>query len=426
MVYLKKVAGETIEETSKGMSNPSKDKEDQFGTTLIESLPTVGEIDEIHANKTDELHSESQPKGVVEEEVEGDGRRPAGRDTIIKMILRSIYSAKAVNYLDMYHLPKHIREQLYEHFDGSLLSLKPTTTIKADRATKVLFENKDGSKVEAVLLSFPTHKSLCISSQVGCAYACAFCATGRIGLKRNLSVDEVTDQVLYFQQLGHKIDSISFMGMGEPLSNPNVFRAMKVLSDPDLFGISPRRLNISTVGILPGMKKLNRDHRNVNLAFSMHSAFGEQRDILVPVNRLYPFQEVFDSLDERIRLNGKRIWVSYIMIKGENDTREHAEELVSVIKRRPEELQYLYHVNLIPYNRVRSIPTYTRTDEDAIDNFTRILKKAKISFSFRNHFGQTIDAACGQLFAEYEPVPESTLFSHKRKSHNAEVSSDNN
>lgn len=148
------------------------------------------------------------------------------------------------------------------------------------------------------------------------------------------------------------------------MSNPNVFRAMHVLNDSQLFGTSSRRINISTVGILPGMKKLNKDRSSpctftqyrlawllqVNLAFSMHSPYTEQRNRLVPANLMYPFQEVFNSLDERIRITGKRIWISYVLMKGENDTREHAEELVRVIKKRPEELQYLYHVNLIPYN----------------------------------------------------------------------------
>ncbi|GIX61320.1 23S rRNA methyltransferase [Babesia caballi] len=277
-------------------------------------------------------------------------QRSCASDYRISQILRSIYQTKTQSYLEMYHIPRHLREHLHDHFGGSLLSLRASNISKSDRACKVLFENRDGSKVEAVLLSFPTHKSLCISSQVGCAYACSFCATGRIGLKRNLSLDELTDQVLYFQQLGHKIDSISFMGMGEPLSNPNVFRAMHVLSDSQLFGTSARRINISTVGILPGLNKLNRENPHVNLAFSMHSPFTEQRNRLVPVNQIYPFQEVFSSLDERIRLTGKRVWVSYVLMKGENDTREHAEELVKVIKSRPEELQYLYHVNLIPYN----------------------------------------------------------------------------
>lgn len=287
----------------------------------------------------------------------------------ISQILRSIYQTKVLSYLDMYHIPRKLREDLHEHFGGSLLSLKASTTSKFDRACKVLFENRDGSKVEAVLLSFPTHKSLCISSQVGCAYGCSFCATGKIGLKRNLSLDEITDQVLYFQQLGHKIDSISFMGMGEPMSNPNVFRAMHVLNDSQLFGTSSRRINISTVGILPGMKKLNKDHPHVNLAFSMHSPYTEQRNRLVPANLMYPFQEVFNSLDERIRITGKRIWISYVLMKGENDTREHAEELVRVIKKRPEELQYLYHVNLIPYNTARSVDVYERTEDNALDTF---------------------------------------------------------
>eukprot|EP00375_Theileria_parva_P001759 XP_764434.1 hypothetical protein [Theileria parva strain Muguga] len=201
----------------------------------------------------------------------------------LSQIFNSIYRNKTSNFLSMYHLPKILRDGLHDNFNGSLLSLTPVSESSCDRAKKVLFQNQDGSRIEAVLLHFNTHKSLCISSQVGCSFACSFCATGKIGLKRNLTMDEITDQVLYFQQLGHKIDSISFMGMGEPLSNPNVFRAISVLTDKRYFGLSPRRINVSTVGILPGIKKLNKEFPYVNLAYSLHSPFTEERNEMVPI-----------------------------------------------------------------------------------------------------------------------------------------------
>ncbi|BAM41749.1 florfenicol resistance protein [Theileria orientalis strain Shintoku] len=231
-------------------------------------------------------------------------------------IFNSIYRNKISDFLSMYHLPAVLRHGLHSHFNESILSIKPISESKSDRAKKVLFENKDGSRIESVLLHFNTHKSVCISSQVGCSYSCSFCATGKIGLKRNLTLDEITDQVLYFQQQGHKIDSVSFMGMGEPLSNPNVFRSISVLTDKNYFGLSPRRINVSTVGILPGMNKLNKEHPHVNLAYSLHTPFADERNEMVPVNILYPFQDAYKIMDERIRKTGKRIWISYILIKG--------------------------------------------------------------------------------------------------------------
>uniref|UniRef100_A0A3B0MXI5 Radical SAM superfamily, putative n=1 Tax=Theileria annulata TaxID=5874 RepID=A0A3B0MXI5_THEAN len=363
----------------------------------------------------------------------------------LSQIFNSIYRNKTPNFLSMYHLPKILRNGLHDNFEGSLLSLTPVSESNSDRAKKVLFQNSDGSRIEAVLLHFNTHKSLCISAQVGCSYACSFCATGKIGLKRNLTVDEITDQVLYFQQLGHKIDSISFMGMGEPLSNPNVFKSINILTDKRYFALSPRRINVSTVGILPGIKKLNKEYPYVNLAYSLHTPFTEERNEMVPVNLLYPFQEAYPLMDERIRQTGRRIWISYILIKDKNDTKEHVEELINIIKGRPKEVQYLYHVNLIPYNigmpqililphqttflcLVKSIDKYESTEHDQSLKFEKYLRKNGISCSYRNYFGRNIDAACGQLFAgkyikkhvtinyftsEYDPIDPSKLFRPK-------------
>lgn len=337
----------------------------------------------------------------------------------ITQIFQSIYKNKVPDFLSMYHVPKVLRYGLNECFEGSLLSITPLTESKADNAHKVLFKNKDGSRIESVLLRFKNHKSICISSQVGCAHACSFCATGKIGLKRNLTVDEITDQILYFQQRGHKIDSISFMGMGEPLSNPNVFRSISVLTDKSYFAMSPRRINVSTVGILPGMKKLNKEHPFVNLAYSLHSPYTherdklvqtsllEQRNLQVPVNRIYPFQEAYDLMDIRIRETGKRIWISYVLMKDKNDSKDHAKELTSIIKSRSEDVQYLYHVNLIPYNTARAVEDVEKLEHDKSLVFQRILEKSRISCSYRNYFGRTIDAACGQLYAEYDTKDKS-------------------
>ncbi|AFZ81643.1 radical SAM enzyme, Cfr family domain-containing protein [Theileria equi strain WA] len=320
----------------------------------------------------------------------------------VTQVFQSIYKNKTPDFLSMYHIPKVVRHGLNECFEGSLLSITPITESKAESAHKVLFKNRDNTRIESVLLYFKSHKSLCISSQVGCAHACSFCATGKIGLKRNLTVDEITDQILYFQQRGHKIDSISFMGMGEPLSNPNVFRSIKVLTDRNYFAISPRRINISTVGILPGIKKLNKEQPFVNFAYSLHSPYTHERNEMVPANRIYPFQEAYELMDERIRQTGKRIWISYVLMKDKNDSKDHAKELVSIIKNRPEDSRYLYHVNLIPYNSARAVEGIEKLDDDRSLIFQKILEKNKVSCSYRNYYGRSIDAACGQLYADYE------------------------
>lgn len=193
------------------------------------------------------------------------------------------------------------------------------------------------------------------------------------------------------------------MGMGEPLANPRVFDALRVLTAPELFGMSARRLNVSTVGVVPGILKLTEDFPQVNLAFSLHSPFTEERNRLVPLNRMYPMAQVFEVLDQRIRRTGRRVWVAYLMLQGLNDSREHAQALASLIKERPSETRYLYHINLLPYNVGRSVPTrFARAEATEIEVFQQILQQSGISSSFRNSFGHGIDAACGQLYAGYE------------------------
>merc|ERR1712194_881963 len=160
----------------------------------------------------------------------------------------------------------------------------------------------------------------------------------------------IADQVLHFMQRGQKIDSVSLMGMGEPLGNPRVFDAIRILTSPDLVGLSSRRLNVSTVGVGPGILKLTEEFPQVNLAFSLHSPFVEERNRLVPLNRMFPMSEVFNVLDRRIRQTGRRIWICYLLLRGQNDSLEHARAIVHLLRERPVETRYLYHVNLLPCN----------------------------------------------------------------------------
>ncbi|SOV24808.1 radical SAM protein, putative [Plasmodium sp. DRC-Itaito] len=323
----------------------------------------------------------------------------------LKQIMDNIYKGKIIEINKMKNIPTEIRRELKNIFPNNILSIKPIKELKYDRAYKVLFQCKDNEKIEATSLDFGSHKSLCISSQIGCSFGCKFCATGQIGIKRQLDIDEITDQLLYFQSKGVDIKNVSFMGMGEPLANPYVFDSIQFFNDNNLFSISNRRINISTVGLLPGIKKLNNIFPQVNLSFSLHSPFTEERDQLVPINKLFPFNEVFDLLDERIAKTGRRVWISYILIKNLNDSKDHAEALSDHICKRPNNIRYLYNVCLIPYNKAKNVDeNFHRLDEtEKILQFEKILKKSGISFFYRNSFGYSIDAACGQLYADYEP-----------------------
>jgi len=322
----------------------------------------------------------------------------------LKQVLHGIYQAHQRKWHGIEGLPRGLQWKLKDRFGKYVSSLATGPEQEGDFAKKILLRSfKDDARVEAVSLQFKSHQSLCISSQVGCAFQCAFCATGKVGLKRQLDADEITDQVLHFLQCGHNVNSISLMGMGEPLGNPRVFDALGILTSSELYAFSRRRINISTVGVIPGIVKLTEEFPQVNLAFSLHSPFTEERNRLVPINRMFPMSEVFEVLDRRICRTGRRIWICYLMLKDQNDTVEHARALVHLLRERPSETRYLYHVNLLPYNTGHGVPDhFLRLEAAGVDTFQRVLQENGISSSFRNSFGSGIDAACGQLFAGYE------------------------
>jgi len=217
-----------------------------------------------------------------------------------------------------------------------------------------------------------------------------------------LTSDEITDQILhfYFQQ-GHSIDSISFMGMGEALANVQVFDALDVLTDPTMFALSPRRISISTIGIIPSIKKMTLNYPQVNLTFSLHSPFNEQRSKLMPINDRYPLLDVMDTLDEHIRITSRKVYIAYIMLPGVNDSIDHAKEVVRLLKGRYKEGR-LYHVNLIRYNPTVSSPLrFGEVDEGHVVHFYKKLKSSGINVTIRSQFGIDIDAACGQLYGNY-------------------------
>lgn len=213
-------------------------------------------------------------------------------------IIHSIFKQRIGKYEDMKTLPKNIRELLINEFGSTVYKVKPTLENDSEQVGKMLFELCDGNKVEAVRLRYQRGwESFCISSQCGCCFGCKFCATGTLGLKRNMTAEEITDQLLYFFLSGHNLDSISFMGMGEPLANPYVFEVLSSLTNPNYFGLSQRRITISTIGIIPAIRRITEVYPQVNLAYSLHSPFEEQRSELMPINKTYPIHEVMKALD---------------------------------------------------------------------------------------------------------------------------------
>lgn len=329
----------------------------------------------------------------------------------IKQIQYAIYKLGIVDFMAITTIPLDIRQKLKEEL-GSALSLKSIYEQEGGQAHKVLLETKTGERIETVRMLFKpnnddSYESLCISSQSGCAMDCQFCSTGAIGFKKNLTTEEITDQVLYFMDSrlrgNDKEENISFMGMGEPLANPEIFEALKILTDKEYFGISQRKINVSTIGIVPQIKRLTKEFPQVNLAFSLHSPYPAQRLELMPITKAYPIEAVMKVLDERIRATNRRIFLAYLLLKGVNDSQKHAQAVVDLIKKRGRHW-YLYHVNLIRYNPGPSMVEFKAPTEKTVKNFIEVLDKNNISWSLRQSFGQKIFAACGQLYGGYNKI----------------------
>lgn len=263
------------------------------------------------------------------------------------------------------------------------------------RSAKAAF-NFRGDTVEAVLMRHRGRNTVCVSSQVGCAMACNFCLTGTLGFKRNLSVDEIINQVLYFsrelKKENQRAASVVFMGMGEPLLNyDSVMAAVRKLNDPGLFGIGARHISISTCGVVPGIKRLAKEPLQLNLSVSLSASDNAVRDTIMPINKTYPIEMLLRTVGDYIQRTRRRVMIEYVLLKDVNDSPAQADSLVKLLGRT---LKELYFVNLIRYN-----PTgrYQPSDKQASRVFKSILEGAGVTVVERYRFGQDIIAACGQL-----------------------------
>lgn len=276
-------------------------------------------------------------------------------------------------------------------------------------SNKIIANNKGGKMNDNKTIG---RNTVCISSQAGCPLGCAFCATGAGGFRRNLTAEEIIDQVVFwarylkrenqmtaaakvFRNRGvtsaapEKIDNIVFMGMGEPFLNYNEFiKAAKFLNDPEKFNIGARRISVSTIGITEGIKRLAGEKLQINLAISLHAPDDHLRRELIPVAKKYSLREIFKAVDNYITKTGRRVMFEYLMIKGVNDRDEDALALAKLMKKP------LYMVNLIPYNPTGRFESSTR---ERIDDFKKILEDNNIPATVRLSFGASIGAACGQL-----------------------------
>lgn len=316
-----------------------------------------------------------------------------------------IYRRYAPDFSAMTDLPQSLRVQLDEVAIINPLTVA-TAIISAARDTqKVLFRLADGQTVEAVLMLYDRRRTLCISSQAGCAMGCTFCATAQGGLARNLTAGEIVAQVLYFARYladpmaeptmdverPASVTNIVLMGMGEPMHNyQNVWAALRRLTDAGGFGLGARNITLSTVGLVPMIDRMAEEGLQIGLAVSLHAPNDELRSMLVPINRRYPVADLLDAVYRYSKKTHRRVTFEYALMKGINDHESLARELAEKIH------NLLCHVNLIPLNPIPDSP-YQPTSDEATRRFAAILQERGISTTIRLRRGIEIDAGCGQL-----------------------------
>lgn len=304
-----------------------------------------------------------------------------------------IYQRRATRFAEMSDLPAGLRERLekeFEIFRSEIRSLQQSQ----DGTDKLLVGLAGGGEVECVLLRDGARRSICVSSQVGCAMGCVFCASGLDGVERNLTRGEIIEQMLLLQHrlaADERLSHIVMMGMGEPLANlDRVLGALGVAKSEAGLGISPRRITISTVGIPAAIDRLAEQGVPYNLAVSLHAPNDALRSQLVPVNKKIGIDAVLGAADRYFASCGRRLTFEYVLLGGINDTDACAEQLVRVLRGRSALL------NVIPYNPVAGLPYQTPTS-GAIQRFREILERGGVNVQFRQRKGSEIDAACGQL-----------------------------
>jgi 23S rRNA (adenine2503-C2)-methyltransferase len=318
-------------------------------------------------------------------------------------------------YRHLWHQPnqftvfsKILQEQIANHFyrpesGDSLLTLRPGQILSSSdgETIKTLFRLEDNHAVEAVLMRYASRRTLCISTQAGCAMGCVFCATGQMGFRRHLSSGEIVEQVLYYARLladrGEQVTNVVVMGMGEPFHNyDETMSAIERLNHPQGFSLGARRFTISTVGLVPAIRRFTRERHQVNLAISLHAADNDLRDHLLPINHKYPLDELFDACLEYIHTTHRRLTFEWALIQGVNDLPIHAQHLGLKLQSLRLGDSMLCHVNVIPLNPTQKYSGQAASNQRAIA-FQKELWKFGIPCTIRLRRGIDIQAGCGQL-----------------------------
>jgi 23S rRNA (adenine2503-C2)-methyltransferase len=338
---------------------------------------------------SDRTHFKDHTPERLRELFSARGIAPYRADQVVGWLYRQgVDDLAAMTNLD---LP--LREKLAQEWETRSLEIERIDR-SDDGTVKAVLRAADAALIEAVLIPEPARTTLCVSTQVGCAMKCTFCATGAMGFTRNLTAAEIVDQVCRMREIlepPSRITNIVFMGMGEPLLNLDAVRsAVGILAHPKAFGFAPRRITVSTVGVIPKIREL-LEIAPINLAVSLHATTDETRDLLVPLNRKFPLGSLLDELRRLDDVNARRpVFFEYTLIEGVNDSLEDARRLPRLLRGIPSK------VNLIPMNPHPDSP-YHPPGRDAIDAFVRVLANAGMRVTLRRSRGDDIGAACGQL-----------------------------
>ena len=366
-------------------------------------------------------------KSLTREELTGQFKGWGLPGYRVDQVLKWLYEKRAASWAEMTNLPKSLRDQLSQHYALNTLELVRKQGSR-DTTQKFLWKLNDGALVESVLIpanpalygEASDRHTLCVSTQVGCAYGCKFCASGLEGFKRNLRVDEIVEQVLAVERWNEAevgsaksnvrsdvvaadfapptshlsprlINNLVIMGMGEPLANyDNLLKALRILNAPWGGGIGARKITISTSGLAPQIRKLADEPLQFRLAISLHGATDETRNKIMPINRRYPLAELTAACEDYQRKKERMITLEYILISGVNDSVKETRPLAALAHRLNAK------VNLIPYNKVEDL-SWARPTEEAQEAFLAALEKLGATATLRREKGHDIDAACGQL-----------------------------
>ncbi|RPI01117.1 MAG: 23S rRNA (adenine(2503)-C(2))-methyltransferase RlmN [Calditrichaeota bacterium] len=308
-----------------------------------------------------------------------------------RQIYKWIYEKHAAAFAEMTDLPAALREKLEQTAELGNLTLVEKDERSPSGSVKYLFRLHDGYHIESVFIPDSPRRTLCISSQAGCAVNCRFCATARLGLKRNLTAGEIVDQVLrIMRDVNDQITNIVFMGMGEPFLNYDpVIQAANILSDDNGLAIGARRMVISTCGLSDQIRRYADEGHKFRLAVSLNSPFQEERERIMPIARKWPLDSLLDAIHYYAIKSRKIPTFEYVLLAGINDTRIHAEALKKLVKSMPSKL------NLIPYNP--TVAQFSRPTEERVNEFAQWLLPLNAGLSVRWSKGYEVNAACGQL-----------------------------